>query len=183
MTRTGRRGIAYYWDTCIFLHWLSDPQKDQAVVDGIEEIVKLSERGDAIIFTSVITRIEVMNSKLDRDGKDKFNLLFPSAVEWVNVDPGISLLAHDIRDFYHDPAKRDMGIPDSIHLATAILSQADEMHTLDGSGEKKRRHGLIPLSGKVMGGKYTISIRKPVKPVTPLPPLFVYPKPNEEGEE
>jgi predicted nucleic acid-binding protein len=170
--KIGRRGISYYWDTCIFLHWLSDPQKDQGVVDGIEDIVKLSERGDATIFTSVITRIEVMKSKMTIDAIEKFNLLFPTAVEWVNVDPGISLMAHDIRDFYHEPTVRDMGLADCIHLATAIVYNADEMHTLDGSGDRKRRHDLIPLSGKVMGGRYSLNIRKPEKPITPPPPLF-----------
>jgi len=29
--------------------------KDKAVIDAIEDIVKMSERGDATIFTSVIT--------------------------------------------------------------------------------------------------------------------------------
>jgi predicted nucleic acid-binding protein len=171
------RGLSFYWDTCIFLHWLSDPVKDRAVVDGIEDIVKMSERGDATIFTSTITRIEVLRSRLSDDAAEAFVKLFPRAVEWVNVDPRIAALAHDIRNFYSEPGKREMGTPDCIHLATAIIYEADEMNTLDGSG-KKRRHDLIPLSGDVMGGKYKIVIRKPVRmsgpppPESPTPPLF-----------
>lgn len=171
------RGRTFYWDTCIFLHWLSDPVKDQQVVDGIEDIVQMSERGDATIFTSTITRIEVLRSKLSADAAEKFVKLFPRAVEWVNVDPRVAQLAHDIRNFYSEPGKRDMGTPDCIHLATAIIYAADEFNTLDGSG-KKRRHDLIPLSENIMGGKHKLPIRKPVRippapaPKTPAPPLF-----------
>jgi predicted nucleic acid-binding protein len=168
------RKLTLYWDACIFLHWLSDPVKDKSVVDGIEDVVKMSERGDATIFTSVITRIEVLRGKMADDVADKFTALFPRAVEWVNVDPRIAQMAHDIRDFYHAPDKRDMGLPDCIHLATAIIWEADEMHTLDGSSHKLRRHDLIPLSGNVLGGRYKLKI---IKPVRVLPLLFQ--KPDE----
>lgn len=159
---------SFYWDACIFLHWLSDPQKDQAVVDGIEDIVAMSERREVTIFTSTITRIEVLRSKLDDDTAGKFVSLFPRAVEWVNVDPGIAAIAHDIRNFYHVPEMADMGTPDCIHLATAIVWEAAEMHTLDGSSKRQRRHGLLPLSGKVMGGKYPLIIKKPQRAPPPL---------------
>jgi predicted nucleic acid-binding protein len=165
------RSVSYYWDACIFLHWLSDPQKDQAVVDGIEDIVVSAERGTATIFTSTITRIEVLRARLDQHAADKFAELFPRAVEWASVDPGVAQLAHDIRNFYHAPNHKDMSTPDCIHLATAIIYEASEMHTLDGSG-RHTRHGLVPLSGKVMGGRYPIVIKKPLRVPPPLPPLF-----------
>jgi hypothetical protein len=168
------RGVTFYWDTCIFLHWLSDPVKDKGVVDGIEDIVKMSERGDATIFTSVITRIEVLRAKMTDDAAMQFLKLFPRAVEWVNVDPRVAQLAHDIRNHYSEPDKRDMATTDAIHLATAIIFEADELNTLDGSG-KKRRLDLIPLSENVMSGRYKILIRKPVR-ILPSPgeakPLF-----------
>lgn len=93
------------------------------------------------------------------------------------LDPRVAQLAHDIRDFYSEPDKRDMGTPDCIHLATAIIYAADEFNTLDGSG-KKRRHDLIPLSENIMGGKHKLPIRKPLRvppppaPMLPPAPLF-----------
>jgi predicted nucleic acid-binding protein len=171
--KSGRRGTIFYWDTWVFLHWMVDPVKDKSVVDGIEDIVKMSERGDATIFTSTITRVEVLRSHMTSAAADAFIGLFPRAVEWVNVDPRIAELAHDIRSFYSEPGKREMGTVDCIHLATAIIYEANEMNTGDGDG-KRKRHTLIPLSGNVMDGKYKIVIRKPVRmPVPPsIQPLF-----------
>lgn len=169
------RGRTFYWDTCIFLHWLSDPVKDRDVVDGIEDVIAMTERGNAVIFTSTITRIEVLRAKLTDDAAEKFVKLFPRPVEWVNVDPRVAQLAHDIRSFYSVPDMKDMSVPDCIHLATAIIYEADEMHTLDGSG-KQRRHDLIPLSGNVMNGKYKLPIVKPRR-VPPPPPVEPPPPP------
>jgi PIN domain nuclease of toxin-antitoxin system len=169
----------HYFDTCIFLHWLSDPQQDADVVDGIKEtIVNAEQHRTVIIVTSVITRIEVLNAKLPPAGAELFRkMLGQSAIQSVNVDPRIAQLAHDIRDFYisQTPAIK-LATPDCIHLATAIHFECDEMNTLDGGGQRKRPGDLLTLSGNVMGGKYAIPIKKPHKapppPEPPKPPLF-----------
>ena len=145
----------HYFDTCIFLHWLSDPQKDAVVVDGIEDIVRDAERQQSIIIvTSVITRIEVLNARLARDASERFNRMFGQfTVQTVNVDPRIAQLAHDIRDYYmsQTPVVK-LATPDCIHLATAIHFECDEMNTLDGGGMRKRPGDLLTLSENVMGG-------------------------------
>ncbi|HEV7240643.1 MAG TPA: PIN domain-containing protein [Thermoanaerobaculia bacterium] len=171
----------HYFDTCIFLHWLSDPQKDVAVVDGIEDIVLSAERQQSVIIvTSVITRIEILNARLAPDASERFNrMLGQFIVQTVNVDPRIALLAHDIRDYYmsQTPAVK-LETPDCIHLATAIHFECDEMNTLDGGGLRKRPGDLLTLSENVMGGKYTIPIKKPLRKSSPSPqeppnpPLF-----------
>jgi PIN domain len=171
----------HYFDTCIFLHWLSDPQKDADVVDGIEQIVTNAEQhGSVIIVTSVITRIEVLNARMAPDAADRFNsMLGQFVVQTVNVDPRVAQLAHDIREFYmlQTPAIK-IATPDCIHLATAIHFECDEMNTLDGSGKHPRASDLLRFSGNVMGGKFTIPITKPRKvpppmpPQPPAPPLF-----------
>jgi predicted nucleic acid-binding protein len=169
----------HYFDTCIFLHWLSDPQKDAAVVDGIEDIVLAAERQQSVVIvTSVITRIEVLNTRLAPDAAARFSRMFGQfTVQSVNVDPRIAQLAHDIRDYYmsQTPIVK-MATPDCIHLATAIHFECDEMNTLDGGGLRPRPNDLITLSENVMGGKYAIPIRKPLRkpapPAPPGPPLF-----------
>jgi hypothetical protein len=48
--------------------------------------------------------------------------------------------------------------PDSIRLATAIIFNAEEFHTFDGSGGKKRNGDLLPLSGNVAGHRLKICV-------------------------
>lgn len=155
----------HYWDSCIFLHWLSDPQKDAAVVDGIEDIVRLVERGDSGVMTSVITRIEILRSRLDKKHVTSFIKLFSRpGIQQINVDPRVAQLAHDIRDYYasqQPPVK--FWTPDCIHIASAILYEADEMNTLDGAGKRRRPNDLITLNENVMGGLHRLVIRKPLR--------------------
>lgn len=167
--KTGR-AISYYWDTCIFLHWITDPVKDQSVIDGIEDIVKAAEHGDAVIVSSIITRVEVLRSDMTAAQAEQFlRLRERDYVQWVNVDPRVASLAHDFRDYYKVQDKAPFP-PDSIHVATAILHDVSEMNTLDGMSKKKRRFDLLPLSGNVMGGKYPLTIKKPQRIPQPIPP-------------
>ena len=57
--------------------------------------------------------------------------------------------------------------PDATHLATAIIYEAEEFHTLDGGGERQRPSDLLRLNGDVAG--YPLHIRMPV---SAPPPLF-----------
>lgn len=157
------RGRVYYWDTSVFLHWLSDPVKEKNVIDAIEQIVQASERNEAVIITSTITRIEVLRHKMDTATAEKFDALFPHAVEWVSVTPPIARIAHEIRNYYHsqNPPKK-IKTPDCIHLASAIGTPADEMHALD-------EDDLLVLTENVLGGKYKLKI---IKPTIVLPPLL-----------
>ena len=68
--------------------------------------------------------------------------------------------AHEIRDYYKSKG-RVMETPDSIHLASAILYEAEVFYTFDGEGKKKRptRAKLLSLSGDVAG--HDLTIRRP----------------------
>ena len=175
----------HYWDSCIFLHWLSDPDKDAAVVDGIEDIVMSVERGEAGVMTSVVTRIEILRSRLDKkQATTLFKLFVRPGIQQINVDPRVAQLAHDIRDFYASSSPPvSIRTPDCIHLASAIIYEADEMNTLDGAGKRRRPHDLISLSENVMGGKYKLPIRKPLRKqasmLTGARPLEIAPRAAE----
>lgn len=177
----------HYWDSCIFMHWFSDPKKDAAVVDGIEEIVRQVERGEAGVMTSVITRIEVLNCKMEKEYVERFFKLFSRpSMQQVNVDPRVAQLAHDIRDHYASLAKPvKLWTPDCIHLATAIIYEADEMNTLDGAGKRRRPSDLVSLSGSVMG-QHKLTIRKPLRQqgsiLAGAKPLEIAKKTSEETE-
>jgi hypothetical protein len=173
--KTGRP--SYYWDTCIFLHWITDLVKIPGVIEGIEDTIKAAERGDAIIISSIITRIEVLRSDMTADQAETFlRLREREYIQWVNVDSRVAVRAHDFRNYYKVLDKAPH-VPDSIHVATATLFDVTEMNTLDGSSKKKRRFDLLPLSGNVMGGQYKLVIKQPervvpIAPTPPNPPLF-----------
>lgn len=66
----------------------------------------------------------------------------------IDMTKPIVNLAREIKDFYYkeaDPKSGDkmMSTGDAIHLATAIVWGADELHTRD----KNKRGGNIPLIG------------------------------------
>lgn len=141
----------FYWDSCLFLTWLKGEDRKPGEAEGIEEVVRLVEGNKAELFTSVMTKAEVLESKMTEEQKHRFTELFKrrNVVE-VDLDPRVAKLAQIVREFYL-ARKTKLSVPDSIHLATAIHYAADEFHTTDGGGERKRRGDLIPLSGSVAG--------------------------------
>jgi hypothetical protein len=149
-----------YWDACIFLAWLKDEPCEAGVMEGIEETVKRVHDNEVVLITSIMTQTEVLESKMPKDAQTKFDNVFKRRnVVWINHDTRVGKLSHDIRDYYAQRAI-SLSSPDSVHLASAILYQADVFHTLDGSGKKKRGH-LLPLDGNVAGHK--LKIAKPYK--------------------
>ncbi|MFH0765440.1 MAG: PIN domain-containing protein, partial [Calditrichota bacterium] len=82
----------------------------------------------------------------------------------LSTDWNVWNLAHDIRDHYRSENTNEdlptLTVPDAVHLATAIIYDADCFHTYDRNNvtisEAKQnnwhpKRGLIPLSGNVMG--------------------------------
>jgi hypothetical protein len=55
---------AYYWDTCLFLAWLNDEQRNSGEMDGIREIIGKSKRRECRLVTSVLTQVEVLQSRI-----------------------------------------------------------------------------------------------------------------------
>lgn len=154
----GKRKL--YWDSCIFLAWLQNEACEPGVMEGIEEAVRQVHDNEAVLFTSIVTQSEVLEGTLSKEAQEKFDNLFKRKnVVWVNHDTRVGKLSHDIRNYYNE---RDIKIevPDSVHLASAILYEADELQTLDGSGKRKRKSDLLSLNGKV-AGKYKLTIKQP----------------------
>ena len=158
----------YYWDSCAFIIWL-DQKGDQMIVDGLAQVVKGVESGQADLFTSAITRTEVLKGKMTPEQRDKFNRLFQRRnVVPVDVTGRVLDLSEQIREW-----KPKISVPDAIHLATAILYEADEFHTTDGGGKRKRTGDLLPLDGNVAGHKLKVCVpaapRNLLSGVGPLP--------------
>jgi predicted nucleic acid-binding protein len=143
-----------YWDTCVFIAWLKD-EKDKwppSIWQGIQDVADLVQIGQAILVTSTLTRVEVFLGTLTQEQKQKFaGILRRKNVQEVAPHMRIADRASAIRE------KHRIKTPDAIHLATAILYDVDEMHTMDGWHEDGKRDGLLALSGNVAEYKLTIT--------------------------
>lgn len=148
-----------YWDTCIFLAWLKNEPNERGIVEGMEETARDVDNNKIHLVTSVVTITEVLQGRLTPVQSKLFQAFFGRKnVHRVNLDIRIATLSHEIRDYY-DQQGTVLSTPDSQHLATAIINNVDEFHTLDGAGKKKKGK-LIPLSGNI-AGKYNLRICEP----------------------
>ena len=148
----------YYWDTCLFLAWIKDEERATREMDGVREIIERSKRREVKIVTSVLTSVEVLQSRLPV-GLENLFLGLMKRITRLGMDTKVASLAHDIRNYYTmHSAKfggKTLSTPDAIHLATAVLYRVDEFHTFDGEGSAKSL-GLLPLSGDVGGHRLVI---------------------------
>jgi predicted nucleic acid-binding protein len=142
----------YYWDSCAFIAWLTNEKRPPGELEGLEEIVKQIESRTADLFTSEITKSEVLEGKMTPAQRDAFTKLFQRRnVVTVDVGGRVMAVVKEIREW-----NSKISLPDAIHLATAIVYGADEFHTTDGAGKRKRSGDLVPLNGNVAGHKLTI---------------------------
>ena len=150
----GRKLPRYYWDTCILLDHLKGSCPEPLIMQGIDECVKKIDGRSATLITSVITRLEILQSKTPEEAFKKLASMFDGAFKvMVQVSPPIVDEAYQIRNAFPG-----LSVPDCLHLATAIIYEADEFHTRDGSGTAKKSRKLLPLSGdqKLKGLKICI---------------------------
>ena len=144
----------YYWDANVFLAWLKDekpPQRTTEEMEGLSEIVQEIDSGNTILITSSLINTEVLVSTLSQDAIAKFQLsLKRSNVHIANVSERVTQLTARIRNFYQNTNKK-LKPMDAIHLATAIIYEADEFHTFDPH--------LLRHNGNVL--EYKIKICKP----------------------
>jgi predicted nucleic acid-binding protein len=154
-----------YWDTCVFIAWLKE-EKDKwppAIWQGIQDVADLVQAGQAILVVSTLIRTEVFLGTLMQDQKLKFQEILRRK-NLVEVAPHMRIAdrASTIRE------KHKIKTPDAIHLATAILYDVDEMHTMDGWHEDGKRDGLLALDGNV--AEYNLHITEPFPRGTPSVP-------------
>lgn len=163
---TGKQQQIIYWDTCVFIAWIKDEVRTPGEMEGIKKVADLVEKEKVILITSMLTRAEILESKLKKGDLKKYDQVTRrSNVVPHDLDLPIAVLTSQIRDFY---LKTDFEllIPDAIHLATAVHYNADEFHTFDGTNprpprnpKRYKRCGLLLLDGNVAG--YNLKVCKP----------------------
>ena len=148
----------YYWDSCVFLAWIQDEVRPSGEMDGVREVIERSKRRECRIVTSVLTSVEVLDSRLPVGLKKLFYGLL-KRINRLGMETKVAELAHDLRDHYMARSAefggKTLSAPDAIHLATAIIHRVTEFHTFDQNGNAKNL-GLLPLSGNVGGHKLII---------------------------
>lgn len=144
----------YCWDSCVFLAWFK--QESDKPLGDIALVVNEIDARKATLLLSVTTYEEV----LDEEGSDavrKFrDYLKRSTVETANVDMRVAEKVADIRN----TAKAEgmnIKVPDAQIIATAIIYQADVLHSFDDKVLRFDRSPIvdglkivkpIPLSGQ-----------------------------------
>jgi len=143
--RVGKKVV--YWDTSVFFAWLKDEPWDADIVEGIEATVRQIHNNQVILITSVVTDTEVLRSRMSADALAKWEAVFKRRnVKMIAHDLRVGRKSSQIRDcFFQQSIKVET--PDSIHLATAIIYEADELQTLDGAGPTKKAGDMIRLNG------------------------------------
>lgn len=171
---SGTRPV-YYWDTCLFLAWLKNETTRKAgEMDAIADVIARFNKRQVSLITSVITITEISIAKIPA-GTDGLleDVMQRTNFSRLAADIRVAKLARDIRNWYLARPEEFGGstvtVPDSLHLATAILYRANEFHTFDGKDSPKYNAlGLLPLSGNV--GGHPLIITKPPIPTQPSLP-------------
>jgi predicted nucleic acid-binding protein len=153
-----------YWDSGIFIAWLTDEARDPAEMQGIEEQIEAFEKGTLFICTSTLTLAEILPGQLPRKVREIFeNLDRNRNFEFVQVTKKIARLAQELRDYYSRSkvgTSTTLAIPDSVYLATAIIQGCEVFYTFDAKERPGKSQALAPLSGTI-AGKYYLKIEKP----------------------
>jgi len=121
-----KKAPVYYWDSCCFIDLL---QKTPGRIDELEAIRKTAEQGKAVIATSSLTLAEVV--KTDSGGvsdQDEALIAKLFSEPYIKVRLLDRPTATEARSVH-----RSLGLkpPDCIHVATAVLANATELHTYD----------------------------------------------------
>jgi predicted nucleic acid-binding protein len=121
-----------YWDADV---WISLIKKEAGRVDVCLHFITEAEKGNVEIWTSAFTLAEVFKAKLnggstqlDAGANDKAfeDFLTKEFVILVALDREVGTYARSIlRQFGGSPA-------DAVHIATAALNNAEELHSFDG---------------------------------------------------
>lgn len=128
-----------YWDSVVFIDLI---EETPGRISRLQSVIERAMKQEVVIVTCALTMVEVVKLKnlnlLDEDAERRVTEFFENAYISVrNVDRFVAEAAR--------PIVRKDGIkpPDAIHVATAILSKVEVIHTFD--------QPLLKQNGKVDG--------------------------------
>lgn len=166
-----------YWDACVFIHRFDPASPHKGT---LSKITDLAERGKIQIATSVLTITEISRPRdngkpLSEAEVEKLVRFFDNPFLLLRqIDRNLAALAGFIARS-EVRAGRNIKNPDALHLATALLAQADSFCTYDDRLLKK--DGLIPLVGATPqqgGAMPTLKIHQPALREEKAEPLSLF---------
>jgi hypothetical protein len=165
----------YYWDTCILLERVKGENITPSKRRAIQQLLDDNKNEKNRIVTSVLTHAEAIPRKItvnDSSAEVEYWAYFDGIffLDQEITRPIINLARH-LRDFYYKEADlktatpyRMLGLGDSIHLASAIVAEADEFHTRD-KRPSGGNLGLLTLPSLhpngLIGGTWKLKIVSP----------------------
>lgn len=129
-----------YWCTNV---WIDLAQQTPGRIDRCVAEIDRARKNEIEIWTSTYTLAEAYSLGGGANGGNHVSAQVDAYfqqpfIRLVQVDRAIALRARDLLRA-HSKLKKS---PDAIHLATALASNCDELHTFDGKN-------LLPLNGSV----------------------------------
>lgn len=157
-----------YWDTSVWLAFITGEQRAPDCIDGIEEHVSLLLTRKIHLVSSVLALTEVLEAQVGAEVINTFKQQFQRTnCDLVDVDSRIAGLASEIRSFYKGEQAKDglptIETPDAIHVATAIRTGCDRIWTFDKKSSKspnRPNRSMISISGLVANW-YPMTIQEP----------------------
>ena len=136
-------------------------------MEAVQNCLERFKKGQLSLMTSVLTVTEITVAKIPAGIETQLDeVMQRSNFTRLSVDIRVAKLARDLRNHYlidQHYNGNTVTVPDSLHLATAILYRATEFHTFDENNTPRYKSlGLLPLSGNVAG--HNLVIRKPPMP-------------------
>ncbi len=150
-----------YWDSCIFIAYISGEKRAQSELDGIDEQIERFDKNRLNICTSVITIAEVLRNRSKNDLAYSTFLKVTQRRNFLlsDVNRRITEIAHDIRNYSSKNKGTDadtLTLPDALHLATSIHHQCSILYTFDKTDKPGKSKSLVPLSGTIAGQYFQI---------------------------
>lgn len=168
-----------YLDSCVIItHVSGEIRPLQEERDGVAKLIEDYNNHLHHIMTSALAIVEII---VDAPARTQFQLLRGHRdFHLYEIGTPVLDLSLEIREYYKNlqDGFRTFTTPDAIHLATAIIYEADIFYTFDGSTPSSNRSGRKILgTPSPIAGKYPLKIDRPwyvpPPPEVPEPTLFL----------
>lgn len=135
------------WDTPVLIDWLKGSENQNRML-SIKSVMAEIEAKKYKLAVSTLVYVEVLECKMKMECEmpeqaiKRFEDFMKNRnlVEVFAVDTRIAKRAQELRNRMLNEKEKKIGTPDAIHIATAIVSKAKQLHTFDEE--------ILQLNGK-----------------------------------
>jgi predicted nucleic acid-binding protein len=164
-TVTDIRGGLQYWDSCLFINFLT--RQDQEKADTVAALIERARRETFRILVSTLVIAEVRPSdEYSQASREIVEEIFATNRPYIQFAAPTRSIATRARELGAE--NRQLTVPDCIHLATAMELEADVFFTWDGDRDNvlRRSRGLLRFDRQL--GNPPLPIQVPTFSYGPL---------------